>query len=31
MKKCLNCKVLMSNEAEYCTNCGSIELEEYHE
>jgi RNA polymerase subunit RPABC4/transcription elongation factor Spt4 len=31
MKKCRYCKVLLSNDAEYCSNCGSTELEEYHE
>jgi RNA polymerase subunit RPABC4/transcription elongation factor Spt4 len=31
MKVCKNCLVLLSNEATYCTNCGSTDLEEYKE
>lgn len=27
MKKCLNCKTLLSNSSKVCTKCGSKELE----
>ena len=31
MKVCKGCLVLLSNDAEYCTNCGSEDLDYYSE
>jgi len=31
MKVCLDCQVLLSKNAEYCTNCGSENITDYSE